>query len=620
MLPAFVLHVNYRLNSQKKFQMICFLFFIYFNTYDNIYETRSHFQLQHRDELSQNNLESASDGPARPTDFQLTNYVDDFCMTSDDSAELIKQSEWIRWFLNLYGFSSDKFASNVENSNYSMEAQKYLSYIWNPVDDTISIKSIEPIKLPDLCRVRDVAKCVMSLHDPLGLALKEQLQGRMIARMAFRERRNESHANIWDQQISTDTEIKLRAWNRTLNTVQFCMPRMVDMTILFICCDASQDAWVYEIRDSEFRLIFSRGGLSKVNSTIPSTELLALYQAIIDVTGPFKQNYPDVKELIFFSDSECTLYRLRRPSIKMTKAETTKVNKMRDLINTSEIPIRVVHISGEINPGDFATRPFSTKSRPDIKIGLLKAFAHDSTTVFFDKSVINLSGEDNLEENIEDEIGYLDLNFDAVKRVTLRSQAREARRLTNETDQRNPIEDVPTRVEEPVKEDQIQITAIDNEIDEDPTQLRIKQIRASQELHLKQLIEKLDNGTISDTRNVYTVDQYNLIRRNGRVILPSQDVSLINQTIDRIHSKTHWGITQNTRKIAFDYYWPNLSLDVKRYVRNRPICQKTRTYRSIRTTAGNVQWIGDPHNIPIGGIVGIDILIVDRSPEMTLVC
>ncbi len=319
--------------------------------------------------------------PLRPDTLQFTNYVDDFCFRSASLEALVIATAWYRWWLSEHGFPSSKFVMNGLNTLDNTESA-FLSYQWNPGADTLTAK---PTELPDQMPVtlRQAVSLVASVYDPIGSQLKLQLQGRLLARRAHTETKNDNGKGIhWDGHISRELQEKLQTWKTQVNLSQpQPMARYIDVRSMHVFADASNECWCYEVRDTKFELIFSRGGILPGKMTTPVAELHALFNAVTDTLKQLP-TFENVQRISFYTDSQCTVYRINRPKQALCKAEANRVNKIRNLLKKASIPVTLYHIDGELNPADYATRPFSPMvERPPIQGAAITAQANDPRTV-----------------------------------------------------------------------------------------------------------------------------------------------------------------------------------------------------------------------------------------------
>jgi hypothetical protein len=81
----------------------------------------------------------------------------------------------------------------------------------------------------------------------------------------------------------------------------------------------------------------------------------------------------------------------------------------------------------------------------------------------------------------------------------------------------------------------------DSSPDHDVQSTRIERIKQAQQgIHVDEFM---------------TYDQYGIIRREDRIVLPSHETELVKEIIERIHDRNHRGIGATTREISDKYIW-----------------------------------------------------------------
>jgi hypothetical protein len=116
---------------------------------------------------------------------------------------------------------------------------------------------------------------------------------------------------------------------------------------------------------------------------------------------------------------------------------------------------------------------------------------------------------------------------------------------------------------------------------------------------------------ITDIDEHMLFDQWGIIRKDGVILIPAEDVELQEEIIDRIHNRRHGGIQCTAREIGTHYIWRGMKTQVKRKVRACDTCQRARTTRVVRTTAGAALKLEDIEQVPVGSIVGIDVMTIE---------
>ena len=514
------------------------------------------------------------DEPRRPQSLRnVFNYVDDFCHVENQSSEtLLIEAEWTRWLLSKFGFKSAKFVTNVKTTTTDEADHKYLGYNWNASQDYLNTRLPDLPGRPPSMRVKDIVSLLAKFYDPLGLELKTQLKGRTIVRAIFTLHQGKE---VWTQNV-TDTTIMtlLDDWRKDVTSSRPAVPRRVVVQHLNLFVDASQKSWVYELRDKDMALVYSRGGLTGTKWTIPRSELVALHRAIKDLPH-FLRTFSETEGVTVYTDSACTLHRLRQQT-KLPKFEARRISEILSLLAEMGEKVQVVHIPGDLNPADYPSRPELNTPRPTLDANLILSHAASRNTLRFQTGM-----------QFEDEVGLMTLR--RRKETTTKPnpvepethpENLEATETTGETQEPEPEDSNPETTERVMKE-------------------RIVRLRESQEKHKVELNE------------FRTIDQWDLIRENDRIIIPKQDHELINATMTRIHNQAHFGTAATRAAIRGNYTWSGMHKDIKSFVSACDICQRSRTRRCLRTTAGEALAYEDIENIPMLSIVGIDIAVID---------
>jgi hypothetical protein len=502
-----------------------------------------------------NNTDRNPDEPQRPSlaELQVHNYVDDICHTGNTPQSVSNAAVWMQWLFKQYGFPSAKEFSNCHELEPG-STQSYLGYKWNLPSDEIEVKLPTFAEMPSDIKVVDCVKTVATFYDPLGLDLKRQLAGRSIVRQAFQEHRGVNTKFIWKQTItSQNTKEMLKQWINNMPITKVIVPRKINKEHLRIFTDASQECWVYEVRDSNFNLIFSRGGLTNPKWTIPRNELLALYEAVV-YSKKLIEIF-DPKIVTFYTDSECNIHRLRG-NTKLPRFELNRINSMLPVLDKliRKYNCQIIHIPGELNPADYATRPHQAGGRPDILIDVIHAYSKYPETTRFPSS--------------REDLDTIQKDYIQLMKLRNRATAGAAAQLEQEPS--------------------VNLTG------------RLKQSQQKYNIELNEYL---------------TIDQDDIIRRDDRAVVPHQDEELIKHIISKAHGKIHNGIGSTTRIIKESFQWRGMTNDVKKFVNNCETCQVAKAKHSIRATAGAALQLENVEAIPVGAIIGIDIATIE-SPSI----
>ena len=576
-----------------------------------------HQALTHIIKLGQDHILSSSplltDEPTRPRTVSAVFYVDDFHTSSDTPEEEQVQCRWLRWWLQQFGFPSDKHFSNC-TTNDKDTWTKYLSYHWHPSSDTLHLREHPRRSIPDVISVKDLVAITSSFYDPLGIALGIQLSGRQLVRLAFQDGRT------WDSTIPTPLRNRLMEWTQNWQ-LTWSGPRFVKYRTLYVFADASESFWAYEVYSEDLLLIYSRGGLNGKGS-IPRFELAALTHAVTDlVKWPLQEL--GCQRLHFYSDSLCNIQRLQRLRHirKLGQYEKTRVVKIQLTEFPTAIPWDIRYIWGSHNPADYNTRPCSSP-RPDIQREILLPLLHHEKFPRWSCHEIHTDDFALIDEDAFTE--------DLVMKMTLRSSRNSFNPSTTTT--------VPTTTLTLSPEDNQHSDHLADNLsvnaDEDnaappleplptpnssaihhQTTLLVSQLR-----YLTELRDLVSTTSDRRTRHFQIDSKTNLLTYKGLFVIPRYDSQLIHTILHRIHDHTHRGISATTHAIErHGYFLKGSRQVVKQFIHHCETCQRARAVRHVRTTVGNQYWLagGALSTIRCGEIVGIDITPIDSSADFT---
>ena len=389
--------------------------------------------------------------------------------------------------------------------------------------------------------------------------------------------------NIWKRHVSPSAQAELTRWTEAVTSAVVVTKRVLDLSVLNVFTDASGLAWCFEIRDKNFDLLFSRAGLL-TKTTIPRGELMALYFAVEDVAAMNLAELGTTK-VRFYTDSECNVYRLRRPKQKLPVFERNRVDKMFDYLRSMKVPATVTHIEGCSNPSDFSTRPsYCSVVRPPIDVENLRLICNDPDNLRFDpREPIQPSAADGV---------YIDSIF----RMTTRSTTRSAR-AADSTEPTLPADHEQTT----------------GEADDVPTAFEAS-VDVLERVRLQQATMIEIHQRIADGHPEFHFDEDGLIRRKRALVIC--DEALITEIIDHYHGNAHLGINATYNRIRIDYYIKGLSRLIKRFVRNCIVCQQVRAHRSF-TSQLTDSYITNLDAIGVNTVVGMDIATVDSTQDNT---
>ena len=537
------------------------------------------------------------------------NYVDDFHVRdAAGGMKLEQQVERLRAFLIDHGFPSDKLRFSHKSENAKVE-DPYLSYRWKTEEDVLKPKQFDKEKVEpgNIFNRRDLVSLIMSLYDPLGFRLRLQLAGRQLIRLCCEDNHNGDRSNPWKFPVSLEIQKQLNEWIEAAKNTNEAenIPRFVNCETLYCFADASFNAWAFEVRGSDFNLLFAKGGLVKQNFTIPRAELTALHNAMLELDKLDLERL-GVKKIVVLTDNEPTVHRLRNDAIdkrlKIYERNRIKMvrNKLKSLIKKlGSGSAWIQHIDGSLNLADYATRPLPLNlERPKFDSQRLLSTIWSPTAYKFDGEVKS------------DEREYMD-NLDSLLYMTLRSTTRANRlavtSLPDNTWEELPPEPPPDPPPEPppgsssaLEEESLPVIPVDL----NPRDTLIQKLQANQaylEDEVKQKLQKNEDGLY--------------VNQSKKITLTDSDPefdSLRRQLLNDAHLPHHFGINA-TRYALSRYHWKGIATDVSQLVKNCDSCALLRIPRVIRSRVGEVPWSKTIETLGVGGICGIDICEMIQS-------
>jgi transposase InsO family protein len=297
------------------------------------------------------------DEPTRPTDFpDTTQYVDDYhCRSNGSTEDHQKGARWTRWWLEKHGFPSTKVVSNIDPIP---EETKYLGYMWHSHRDTI--RNVVPTQktIPNELTIKQITGIIGELFDPMGRTLRHMLSGRLLLREAFQQAREAKTPSdkLWAFQVNQQLRDRVQEWHLNTKLVQWELKRKCDLQTIYVFSDSSQTAQAYAVFDANLQFVFARGGLLSEKTTIPRGELMALHNAIQDTTK-WPLTALGIKEIVYATDSSCTIQRLNRDPANYPVKEKRMLSAIKDATRQLAIPWSLRHIWGTHNLADVFTRP-----------------------------------------------------------------------------------------------------------------------------------------------------------------------------------------------------------------------------------------------------------------------
>jgi transposase InsO family protein len=442
----------------------------------------------------------------------------------------------------------------------------------------------------------DVVAAVAQLYDPLGLALKEQLYGRLIIRETFdTAKRDESTPKAWKRIVSLDMVEETNKWITMANEIDMACPRLCNTSEVNIFVDASQTCWVYEVRDENMKLILSKGGLTPARATIPRNELLALYEGVKAAVDIVRVLNP--RRVYIFSDSQCNVQRVMTHH-NIPLWESRRIEHIRKILAEITIPVDIIHIPGDINPADYATRPRSTERRPVVEVELLKGYQADPSIPRVTQAKLAGRNPDGTNESVVKEVPEEVPEPDYLNLMKLR---------TRRKDKPEPPPTDHAQPSTPTQEDEN-----DTDPSDDTRQRAREKIIDSQGRFLS-----IDDRVMPDV----SVDKFGIFLKGNAVFIPSSDRELIKEIMQRIHTNHgHPGKSATLRMTKPYYYWKGMSKDTGRFVEDCEVCTRSRAHRATRAVAGDALRFTDFEKVTVGGIVGIDIATIEAAEDGKASC
>ena len=310
--------------------------------------------------------------------FYLANftYLDDIFVGSRDSDQVAQDLKQLIWVLQEGDFPAQKIVSNDEKILEGLEetvrgpkeVTKVYGQTWNLKEDklTFIFKKEKSLLMDQEFTKRECLSQMMSLYDLSGLVQPYHLKAKLIYQKSCEMKLK------WDEKLPHPLQEEFQKWMKELPkldkiTVNRCFLPSKEGKICFIASfsDSSNvglgvNTYIVSedkdgTRHSELAFCKAKVLPLKQKYTTPRSELAAaqlnaraanyVAEALTTVLG----NKP---KIYYFSDSEITLYRLKKP------AETYKVwvaNRLRAIQNQTEIEDWHKVNTAE-NPADISSR------------------------------------------------------------------------------------------------------------------------------------------------------------------------------------------------------------------------------------------------------------------------
>lgn len=280
-------------------------------------------------------------------------YMDDGIMASNDESLLLEAYQHAVKEFEDSGFSLHKLKTNSSLIEKRLGTEKQedaliLGVQWNMHRDTMSIKLRFKEEGP-IGTKRQLASFVARWYDPCGLTEAVKLR----FRLAF----SKISRYGWDEPISEEEKLGIQQLLDDVKLLdEWQIPRYVAGKSLNVFADASKKGYGYAIFLDQ-TLIFGKSKISPIR-TIPSLELLALYEAVALVRKIHMSL--DYEKIVVFSDSKITLDRLNLPASSLKFPVALKITQLQRW--QSEMSLEFRHIRTEINPADVFSRGIDAKT------------------------------------------------------------------------------------------------------------------------------------------------------------------------------------------------------------------------------------------------------------------
>ncbi|KAF4651385.1 hypothetical protein FOL47_000447 [Perkinsus chesapeaki] len=293
-------------------------------------------------------------------------YVDDTHARGDSVEEALYYANKLDEGLDHHGFPSNAIKRIL---SWCHDDTTYLGYGYSNDCFSVIFEPPSEIMLKPCLTRRDCFKVAMTLYDPLGLVVEYAASLRVLLRTVC------SSTSDWDSMVPMTISDKLKAAAIEIAKevpLVSLTPRYVDISQIFCFCDASGDSQAVTMYDSNFNRIFAMSHLwtsPQARWSIPKKECISLCDSVQLVTEYVlklarlsKSELP--KKVVFFSDSEVSIYRLRRSTLglKLKLITPLEVRRLKSasqelshLAKTVET-VEVCHVPGSVNPADVATR------------------------------------------------------------------------------------------------------------------------------------------------------------------------------------------------------------------------------------------------------------------------
>uniref|UniRef100_A0A1I7T9M5 Integrase catalytic domain-containing protein n=1 Tax=Caenorhabditis tropicalis TaxID=1561998 RepID=A0A1I7T9M5_9PELO len=313
-------------------------------------------------------------------------YVDNIMVTTNDENQVLPKIRAIQDEFKKMNMHVREFGTNHETALLELPIEdraeshlvKFLGYIWNTTDDTVSIhihipKETDPTK-------RELTSMAAKSYDPMGFTAPLHVRIKLLIQKCWK-------SNIdWDDKLSTDYALS-KEWEKikTLYCLEkITVPRKLrksfNRTIIpemITFCDASKHTFatavylLYRYTDGtiDCNIIGAKSKLkppSEAEHSIPKSELSAT-----DVGIRFSKSLIDEmpeghkpKRIHIFTDSMIALFWILNKETKRAwvNNRVNTIHKTTESLREQNIEVVFHHVDTSQNPADLATRGLDTES------------------------------------------------------------------------------------------------------------------------------------------------------------------------------------------------------------------------------------------------------------------
>ena len=308
-------------------------------------------------------------------------YVDDITIASNDREEVVQLYHAVQNVLALGSFQVKKWASNdpeilrqldqstlapteIVNGKLVSSVTATLGVQWDPINDIITFAKNAQDHLTNEDTMTSVASLLAKPFDPAGIMSPFILKARFVMK------RCHELSLKWRQDLPDELLSEWHRWVQQLPELeQLTFPRYVpfnETTKIVIFSDASDVgygavAYCYtfskQTRKWDANILCARSRVAPLNRllTLPQKELqAALVAAEIGLFLKEELKVP-TENMIFFSDSEITLWWLTKPPDVLTPFVANRVSKIQgwnfkfQYVNTKENPADICSRSCDVS-------------------------------------------------------------------------------------------------------------------------------------------------------------------------------------------------------------------------------------------------------------------------------